>query len=374
MSWLRNHKHTVYRWAVAAGALAVTGCIWIGMGLYRQRKAIEAEIAARTYGVDAAGTADGAAGNSAADGASGYGIAGNSAGARNEDLFATDIVTYNGKKYRRNSYVKAILCMGVDRAGKMTETTTTGFGGQADGIFLIAQDTARNTLKILMIPRDSMTDIILTDLSGNILGKDMQHLNLAYAYGDGREKSCDYTVEAVSDFLGGLKIDWYLAADTSAIAMLNDEAGGVTVTIDKDGMETRDPALIKGETVTLKGKQAEIFVRYRDINVDHSALYRMDQQQQYIKGFFETVQKQAVKDSGLVVRMFDKVQDYMVTNMSKDQYLKIAMDAVGSGNLSDEDFFTVPGQGVVSPRYDEFYADQEALTPILLELFYREIE
>ena len=100
----------------------------------------------------------------------------------------------------------------------------------------------------------------------------------------------------------------------------------------------------------------------------------MDQQQQYIKGFFEAVQKHSVKDSGLVVRLFDRVQEYMVTNMAKDQYLKVAMDAVGSGKLSDEDFYTVPGEGVVTPRYDEFYADKEALTPILLELFYREIE
>ena len=96
--------------------------------------------------------------------------------------------------------------------------------------------------------------------------------------------------------------------------------------------------------------------------------------QQYIKGFFEAVQKHSAKDSGLVVRLFDRVQEYMVTNMAKDQYLKVAMDVVGSGKLSDEDFYTVPGEGVVTPRYDEFYADKEALTPILLELFYREIE
>ena len=118
-----------------------------------------------------------------------------------------------------------------------TEKTTTGFGGQADGVFLIAQDTARNTIKILMIPRDTMTDITLTDLSGNELGKDMQHLTLAYAYGDGREKSCQYMADAVSELLGGLKIEWYLAADTSVIPVLNDEVGGVTVTIETDGME-----------------------------------------------------------------------------------------------------------------------------------------
>ena len=350
MSWIRNHKNLVYRIAVGAAALSLTCFIWTGVQLYRGRKVLEAEIAARNHGKQ-------------------YEV-------QEDSLcsFSGDVVKYKGKQYRRNSYVKAILCIGVDRSGNMTEKTTTGFGGQADGLFLIAQDTVRNTVKILMIPRDTMTDIMLTDLSGNELGKDLQHLNLAYAYGDGRERSCEYMSEAVSELFGGLKIEWYMAADTSAIPVLNDEVGGGSVTIGTDGMESRDPALVKGKTVTLKGKQAEIFVRYRDIRVDHSALYRMDQQQQYIKGFFEAVQKHSAKDSGLVVRLFDRVQEYMVTNMAKDQYLKVAMDVVGSGKLSDEDFYTVPGEGVVTPRYDEFYADKEALTPILLELFYREIE
>lgn len=132
-----------------------------------------------------------------------------------EQFLAENVIEYGGKKYRRNSYVKAILCIGVDRSG-LGEKTTTGFGGQSDGLFLLAQDTARNTVKILMIPRDTLTRITLTDLSGNVLGKDVQHLTLAYAYGDGRELSCEYTVEAVSELLGGLTIDHYMAVDTDS--------------------------------------------------------------------------------------------------------------------------------------------------------------
>ena len=53
-----------------------------------------------------------------------------------------------------------------------------GSGGQADAIFLVAQDVARDKVEILMIPRDTMTEITLTDLSGNVLGRDIQHLAL----------------------------------------------------------------------------------------------------------------------------------------------------------------------------------------------------
>ena len=224
-----------------------------------------------------------------------------------------------------------------------------------------------------MIPRDTMTEITLTDLSGNVLGKDVQHLNLAYAYGDGKEKSCEYMAEAVSDLMGGLKIDYYMAVDTDVIAILNDAVGGVTVTVPTEGMEKRNPKFVYGSTITLHGKEAEQFVRYRDIERSHSALYRMDQQTEYMERFFAAAQAQAKTNSNLVVDMFSSIEEYMITDMSRDLYLKMGMDALESSGLSGDSFYTVPGQGVTTARYDEFYPDFNGLTNVILELFYREI-
>lgn len=36
------------------------------------------------------------------------------------------------------------------------------------------------------------------------------------------------------------------------------------------------------------------------------------------------------------------------------------------------DFYTLTGSGVTNARYDEFYVDQEAMIPVILDLFYRE--
>lgn len=130
-----------------------------------------------------------------------------------------DTIEYQGTTYKRNTYVKAILLMGIDRDTDLSEPQRAGEGGQSDGVFLIAEDTARDTVKILSIPRDTMTKIILTDLSGNILGEDLQHLTLAYAYGDGRELSCDYMTRAVTELLGGLQIDGYAAISMKALGM-----------------------------------------------------------------------------------------------------------------------------------------------------------
>ncbi|MBS6643945.1 MAG: LCP family protein [Clostridiaceae bacterium] len=281
---------------------------------------------------------------------------------------------YQGKTYRRNTAMRAILCIGVDTKGEMESHTASGQGGQADGVFLVAQDAARDRVKILMIPRDTMTEITLFDLSGNELGKDVQHLTLAYAYGDGREKSCELMTEAVSNLLGGLKIDGYAAVNMSAIPVLNDAAGGVTVTIQDEGLEKRDPELKKGKTVTLQGGQAELFIRYRDITQSQTAISRMSRQKQYMQGYLEAVKESAAQNDRLIPDLMNQLQSYMVTNMPKDQYLDMALSVLNSqDSLEEGDFLTVPGEAVETDLYDEYHVNREELMKLVLELFYVEM-
>ncbi|MBT9778270.1 transcriptional regulator, partial [Clostridium sp. MCC353] len=219
-------------------------------------------------------------------------------------------ILYQGKTYRRNTAMRAILCIGVDTKGEMESHTASGQGGQADGVFLVAQDAARDRVKILMIPRDSMTEITLFDLSGN--------------------ESCELMTEAVSNLLGNLKIDGYAAVNISAIPILNDAVGGVTVTIRDEGLEKRDPELKKGETVTLQGEQAEIFVRYRDITKSQTAVSRMGRQKQYLQGYLQAAKEAASRDDRLIPDLMNRLQNNMITNMPKDQYLDMALSVLNS--------------------------------------------
>lgn len=283
------------------------------------------------------------------------------------------LIEYEGKKYRRNTYVKAILLMGIDRKGTLEENMVTGSGGQADGIFLIAHDTVRDSVRILLIPRDTMTPITLTDLSGNVLGKDIQHLTLAYVYGDGREKSCRYMKEAVTELLGGLGIDGYIALGMEALPVLNDTVGGVTVTIEEEGLAAADPAFVKGEKVLLKGDQAERYVRYRDIKIAQSALTRTERQKTYIAGFVQAAKRKARDEEGVITRLLEEAQPYMVTDLSKGQYMDMALGFLKSSqDFGQEDMVTLPGEAVETNLYDEYYPYQEEILPIVLDFFYRE--
>lgn len=358
--WLRKNKIRLRNAAIAAAVAGTGVAVWYGVGLYQQRKATEAMIEERHQQTQQNQTA--------------------TAEAAEEGLMPVmgDTVTWQGKTYKRNSYVKAILCMGVDREGSMQEPTLSGDGGQSDGLFLLAQDTARNSLKILMIPRDSMAEITQTDTSwtdknGTVLGTITDQLTLAYSYGDGKETSCEYTVQAVSNLLGGLRIDSYLAADTDVISILNDAVGGVTVTIPTAGMEQKDPAFVLGDTVTLHGDQAEAFVRFRDIDKDNTAISRMEQQKAYINGFFAAVREASRTNSRIVEDLFELIQEYMVTDMTKAEYLKMAMDGLNGEGITSSSYRIVPGVGTATTAEDEYYVDKEAVIPVLLELFYREV-
>ena len=140
-----------------------------------------------------------------------------------------------------------------------------------------------------------MTEIPITNKERTLHDTKITQLTMAYAYGDGREGSCENMVESVQKLLCGFTIDQYMAVDTTVVAQLNDAVGGVTVTIPTDGMEKKDPAFVKGNQVTLHGKQAEAFVRYRDTDYHFTALYRMDQQQEYITQYFQAV-KSRIQD------------------------------------------------------------------------------
>ena len=346
----RKQKHPVKRkvWIFAALLVSAAFFLWVipyTMKAYQMRRRIEAEIAS-----------------------------GKNVGAAQLSKDAgQDYIEIDGKKYRRNPSVHAILLLGVDTSGEMEQYQASGYAGQADGIVLAAQDVTRDTVQFLLIPRDTMTEITLFDLMGNELGKDIQHLTLAFAYGDGREKSCELMRDAVSNLLCGLEIDHYLAMNTSSIARLNDAVGGVEVTISDKELVNADPAFIEGSTLTLKGQQAETFLRYRNINQPQTAISRLTRQKQYMVNYIGTTKEAAKRDDGLVTGLVDIVEQHMVTDMSKDQYMDMALAVLNSGQeVAAGDFITVPGETADTGEFDEYHPDKEALTEIVAAMFYRE--
>lgn len=84
------------------------------------------------------------------------------------------------------------------------------------------------------------------------------------------------------------------------------------------------------------GDQAEAFLRYRDTGKSQSAVARLERQKGYIAGYAEAVKKKASREEGVALKLLETAAPYMVTNLSKDQYLDMVMAFIGSSQQLGE--------------------------------------
>ena len=68
------------------------------------------------------------------------------------------IVTYKEKQYRYNDHLSNYLMLGIDTSGDLQEEKQTVYAGQSDAMYLVLYDRREETVRILAIPRDTMTD------------------------------------------------------------------------------------------------------------------------------------------------------------------------------------------------------------------------
>lgn len=280
-----------------------------------------------------------------------------------------DTVEVDGVTYRKKSRLTAILVMGVDHDTQ--DSYEYRKAGQADFLRLVVLDKENKTVQQLQIDRDTMTPVTVLGLLGDRYEPVTEQICLGYAFGDGRESSCEVTVEAVENLLGGQTIDQYLAMGLDGISTLNDLAGGVTVTLEDD-FSAIDPAMTKGTTLTLQGDQAEIYVRTRrSIGVGTNEA-RMVRQEAYIKQLSVQLDEKLQQSQSFASEAYDALQPYLTTSMAKGQLVNEAWAAKDYTRLD-----TIKPDGTYQIGEDgfmEFYPDADALQQAVLQLFYEKVE
>ena len=152
-----------------------------------------------------------------------------------------------------------------------------------------------------------------------------------------------------------------------AIPVLNDEAGGVTVTLDED-FTYIDPSYEKGATVTLMGKKALSYVRARMSVGEGTNLERMERQRRYMNALFD---KYRSNGGGDLTKALLKVNDYMDSDCTVDQLQRIADMVLGYEFLGIE---TTKGEAVVGDVYMEYIVDEAELQRQVINLFYKKKE
>lgn len=284
---------------------------------------------------------------------------------------SSDLIWHNGKAYKFNAQVVTILCMGIDQQSEQIEEKqdVSGESGQADSIFLVVLNPVSQQMNVIAISRDTMTEIASYDAKGNYIGDVVNHLGLAYAFGNGKDTSCEYMVHAVSKLFYGIPINGYAAFNMETISRLNDAVGGVTVTV-PEGKDISDD-LKAGTTVKLKGSQAETFVRYRDTETEGSNNQRIVRQKEFLLNFFNSAVEAMKNDVSLPMTLYQEMTDEMVTDIGLDNAVYLATEAV-SMRFDESNLIVLPGEAKAGKVYDEFYVDDAKLYELILDTFYTE--
>lgn len=274
-------------------------------------------------------------------------------------------ITKNGKTYVYNDHLSNFLFMGVDYWDTVSSITSREDAGRADAIFLVSYDRALETARILIIPRDTITEIETFNPMGRSLGLSEDHLNIQYTFGDGKNGSCELMKTAVSKLLNGISIQGYCALHMGGMGALADAVDGVEVVLPDDSLADLGDEYKKGSTILITGENAETFLRRRDITETQSAIVRQDRQKVFLDAYIAKAKEISDQNASIVTKIYDSVQSYLITNMGNDLFAKL----LTASQLPTQ---TVPGTGTQGQLYDEYYVDHDGLDDLILELFYRE--
>lgn len=282
---------------------------------------------------------------------------------------ATDTITYNGVTYAPKGNLETYLLAGIDSPGKVEPIESYDGTGQCDTLMVVVRDRSTETCKVLTIDRNTMCDVKSLEDDGTYIDTSRVQISLAHAMSLDHQTRADNTVDAVSNLLGGHQIDGYAMVNMGAIQTVNDMVGGVTVTVEDDfpGSDT----LIKGETVTLMGTDAETFVHDRKTVGDGLNDNRMHRQQVYEEAFMKAFRSKCSEDQTFPLDVYEAISDYMTTNISAKKFTRLALLF---SDDSKEEKLTIEGQeGFDEDGWQTFTPDQDSLEKVILELFYKEV-
>lgn len=277
-----------------------------------------------------------------------------------------ETIKVGDKNYKPKKSIETYLFMGVDSKDKITENIEEP--GQCDMLMLLVRDTSDDSFITLPINRNTITDVDTLDDNGKVLATTPVQIALAHANGEGKELSCKNTVNAVSKLLGGHEIDGYIAVNMGAIPTINHLAGGVTVKIEDDFSKS-DASLKKGEKVHLTDEQAEHYIHDR-INVGKGLNdSRMRRQSTYVNALKPVMKEKIKADGKFANTIYESINDYMVTNIDKGRFAKIALLLA---NDKDSGEIKITGKEDLDELgWEEFIPDENSVKDAITQLFYK---
>lgn len=282
-------------------------------------------------------------------------------------------VKYNGQIYAYNEDILTFLVMGIDKNRDVKEVAEGTNGGQADALFLVVLNPHDNSLSVIGINRNTMTDISVYDDNGAYVNTIKAQIAVQHGFGNGVEESCEYQVNAVQHLFYEMPVHGYAAINMSAIGPLTDMVGGVDVVALEDVKSGNSTVIKEGEEVHLEGDLAFAYIHNRDTKEFGSADHRLERQKQFITTYLQKVRQKTKEDIGFPISVYQAIAPQTVTSLTVDEMTYLV--SIAKDYSFDENYlYTLKGETKQGDVFEEFYVDETDLFELILKVFYEPVE
>ena len=284
-----------------------------------------------------------------------------------------DWVKYNGQIYAYNEDILTFLIMGIDKTKDVKEVAEGTNGGQADALFLVVLNPHDDSLSVIGINRNTMTDVSVYDNNGSFVNTVKAQIAVQHGFGNGVEESCEYEVNAVQHLFYEMPIHGYAAINMSAIGPLTDMVGGVDVVALEDIKSGNSTVIKEGEEVHLEGDLAFAYIHNRDTKEFGSADHRLERQKQFITTYLQKVKQKTKEDIGFPISVYQSIAPQTVTSLTVDEMTYLV--SIAKDYSFDENYlYTLKGETKQGDVFEEFYVDETDLFELILKVFYEPVE
>ena len=276
-------------------------------------------------------------------------------------------IVRNGKEYFPKQDITTVMVLGIDKFGAKESSGYYRNEGSADSIMLLIFGENEKKCNLLYLNRDTMLNMDVLGVKGELAGTAYGQLALAHTYGDGMEESSQNVKNTLQKFIHGLKVDYYVSMNMDVIPIVNDAVGGVKVNV-KDDFSKANPTIKMGE-ITLKGDQVLDFVRTRKEVGDQKNTTRMERQMEYLKGFLSALREKESGGANFALNLYDSVSPYIVTDVSATN-LSSMLSRYKDFTLGE--IYTPEGENIIKDGHYQFIIDEEKFDELTVKLFYSE--
>jgi LCP family protein required for cell wall assembly len=229
---------------------------------------------------------------------------------------------------------------------------------RTDTIMLFSVDFSTGRVDILSVPRDSYADIAYTDTKWKINGAYM-----SAGGADGKGYEC--LMQTVSDTIGGIPVDYYVAVKMEAVKDIVDILGGVWYDVDYE-INMNGRHLDKGYQL-MDGQDVLDYCRARKGITSGTDIDRIDRQQRLLMEVFRQVKK-----ANLITQMpqiYNTMKDEIDTNLTFEQIASLAFFALDLDPDTELARYALKGEYMEAYNATYYVLDHNTTVNIIKQIF-----